>query len=471
MSEPLLKGNTRGMERKASSGGKKANSQLAFGPKSTIAVESDIRKRKSVLNRRDFIKRDSVKQRVQSALLEDEFNVEDLYSNTGLWQALARQDSWFSTASLLIVAANVIWIGIDEDINHADVLCDAPILSQVVNNVFCTWFLFETLVHFLAFKNKKDAFSQGKFVFDFLLTLSMIWETWIEVFLYLVLGLKNNSSAGSVSQLFRLFRLFRLTRIPRIVRLCIYVPEMLIMIKGMATAMRSVMVILVFLLVTIFIFGIVFTELLKETDGFKDSFGSVHGSMYTLLSQVLCGVDSDFLDSLLDASVLSYLIYLAFLFMATFTLMNMLIGVLCDVVSNVREAELDNIHVQHLDHEITKIVEYIDSDHNGFVTKQEWEKVFYNKETLRLLDAIGVDLPSFGGLQEFIFKDTDSLTNTEFCHLIAQFRGCRSVTVKDLLDTQKFICLEVETVIHMVKDMFERKLAAHSALAVSPWHA
>jgi len=198
------------------------------------------------------------------------------------------------------------------------------------------------------------------------------------------------------------------------------------MIKGMATAMRSVMVILVFLLVTIFIFGIVFTELLKETDGFKDSFGSVHGSMYTLLSQVLCGVDSDFLDSLLDASVLSYLIYLAFLFMATFTLMNMLIGVLCDVVSNVREAELDNIHVQHLDHEITKIVEYIDSDHNGFVTKQEWEKVFYNKETLRLLDGIGVDLPSFGGLQEFIFKDTDSLTNTEFCHLIAQFRGCRS---------------------------------------------
>jgi len=451
LSKPLLEGMAQDLHRE--------------GRKLSKEVEADSQEQRkssrgrSLLKVNDCVQQDSVKELLESALVEDQFNVEDLYSETGLWQSLARHDSWFSDVSLVMVAANLIWLGIDEDINHADVLCKAPLLSQVMNNIFCTWFVFEMMVHFLAFDKKINAFHQGRFLFDLILTLFMMWETWIEVFLYLVFGLSDTSNSAFVTQLFRLFRLFRLTQVPRIVRLSLYVPELMFMIKGMATAMRSVIVMMGFLFFTIFVFGIVFAELFEDIDAFKESFGSVSKSMYTLMSQVLCGPDTDFLDSVFAVSVMHYAVYLIFLFIATFTLLNMLIGVLCDVISNVRQAELDNIHVQHLDYEINQLVQSMDMDNDGSISKDEWEKVMHTKEAVIALDAVGVDVASLSGLQEFIFKDTDELSLSEFVQLIAQFRGSRVVTVKDLVDTHKFISMEIDALESVVKDALDRQLA------------
>ena len=47
-------------------------------------------------------------------------------------------------------ALHVFWIAIDTDFNKAAVLCEAPLLFQIVNNMFCLAFTIEIIVRFMA---------------------------------------------------------------------------------------------------------------------------------------------------------------------------------------------------------------------------------------------------------------------------------------------------------------------------------
>merc|ERR1711974_407662 len=100
------------------------------------------------------------------------------------------------------------------------------------------------------------------------------------------------------------------------------------------------------------------TQLLSGTSFEDDVFESVGTSMNFLLVQVLCGFDSDSFAKMMSAGLPYYLLFVLYQIMSSLTLMNMLIGVLCDVVSTVadvekeesftREVELHCRHRQHL---------------------------------------------------------------------------------------------------------------------------
>merc|ERR1712178_260997 len=83
-----------------------------------------------------------------------------------------------------VVVVNTVWIAIETDYNHANVLCQAAPIFQIMDNAFCFIFTFEILVRFLSFSNKKDALQDGWFVFDASLVVLMVWETWVMTVLY-----------------------------------------------------------------------------------------------------------------------------------------------------------------------------------------------------------------------------------------------------------------------------------------------
>ena len=39
-------------------------------------------------------------------------------------------------------------IAVETDHNHADILCNAPMIFQIIDNLFCFWFSFEILGNF-----------------------------------------------------------------------------------------------------------------------------------------------------------------------------------------------------------------------------------------------------------------------------------------------------------------------------------
>ncbi|OLP81335.1 hypothetical protein AK812_SmicGene38140 [Symbiodinium microadriaticum] len=118
---------------------------------------------------------------------------------------------------------------------------NSPKSPNVVENVFCTYFFGEIAIRFFAFERKKHAFRDKWFLFDFLLVLNMVIETWI---LPLVLSLLSGDGAANtidVSML-RMLRLVKLTRLSRMARVLRSVPELAIIVKAIGLSARSVSV-------------------------------------------------------------------------------------------------------------------------------------------------------------------------------------------------------------------------------------
>merc|ERR1711937_105175 len=87
----------------------------------------------------------------------------------------------------------------------------------------------------------------------------------------------GDSPLGNVSML-RLLRLARLTRILKMLR---SMPELLILVKGMLAASRSVMFTVVLLAGLLYVYAIVFTSICGGTE-IEEEFKTVPHSMYTL---------------------------------------------------------------------------------------------------------------------------------------------------------------------------------------------
>ena len=96
------------------------------------------------------------------------------------------------------------------------------------------------------------------------------------------------SSGGGVENVFgdaailRIFRLMRLTRLLRMARLIRMVPELLIMVKAVASAARSVGFTLILLGICLYVYAIVFRLLLEGQASGTDYFENVLVSMHSL---------------------------------------------------------------------------------------------------------------------------------------------------------------------------------------------
>eukprot|EP00928_Gymnodinium_smaydae_P036618 TRINITY_DN25566_c0_g1_i2.p1 TRINITY_DN25566_c0_g1~~TRINITY_DN25566_c0_g1_i2.p1 ORF type:complete len:979 (-),score=229.73 TRINITY_DN25566_c0_g1_i2:156-3092(-) len=256
---------------------------------------------------------------------------ESLYRQGSFWTSLALSHT-FTTTSMVAIILNSVWIAVDTDHNKADVLSDAPLLYQIVDNFFCFFFFGELFVRFMAFDRARNVFKDGWFIFDATIVACMVWETWIQVALFLLIGIKGAGGLMNASVL-RIFRIFRLTRVVRMGRLIHLWPELFILASAVAQAMRSVVATILLLCIVIYIFALVFVVLLSGTPVGRASFPNVPAAAMLLLLNVICGFDKDVITGLQEHGVVCFLLFLLYFMLGQLTMMNMLIGVVCEVVS------------------------------------------------------------------------------------------------------------------------------------------
>merc|ERR1712032_844167 len=151
-------------------------------------------------------------------------------------------------------ASNALWMAIESDTNDIQMLAESPLFFQIVENLFCVFFLMEWLMRCVAFKRKCDGLRDRWFVFDGVLALLGICDTLSSYILFQVAH-GGGDSYGPNSGMLRLLRLLRLTRMCRVVKILRAFPELMILIKGMFVAMRSVLLTLVLLFVIIYMFA------------------------------------------------------------------------------------------------------------------------------------------------------------------------------------------------------------------------
>jgi len=284
----------------------------------------------------------------------------------------------------------------------------------------------------------------------------MIFETWVMTSVVLFAGV-GGKGFGSTSIL-RLARLLRLSRMARMARLLRAMPELMILIKGMVAAMRSVVLTVGFLSVILYVFSIFLVQLCDGSEC-QAIFPTVLETMHSLLLNVVL---MDSLASMIHPlqkqnPALMLLLYI-FILVASLLLMNMLIGVICEVVSAVAAAERAQMDLAFVREKITELMsnygscDDVDKDFDGRISKAEFDDLLRNEKALAILSEVGVDGVSLLDLQDTLFapdscttpdededEDWKKLTFTEFMETILDLRGGNSTTVKDIVQLRKHI--------------------------------
>eukprot|EP00427_Karlodinium_veneficum_P042552 CAMPEP_0169262392 /NCGR_PEP_ID=MMETSP1016-20121227/43683_1 /TAXON_ID=342587 /ORGANISM="Karlodinium micrum, Strain CCMP2283" /LENGTH=480 /DNA_ID=CAMNT_0009344915 /DNA_START=286 /DNA_END=1726 /DNA_ORIENTATION=+ len=305
--------------------------------------------------------------------------------------------------------------------------------------------------------------------------------------LVIALTASGGGGMGNTSVL-RLLRLMRLTRISRLARLLRAMPELLVMIKGMLAATRSVALTILLLVFILYVFGIVERLLSNDTEVGEKYFSSVPTAMGNL---VLHGALLDNVGAVMEdlsSQPLCAIAYVVVIMLAALTMMNMLVGVLCEVVSAVSATEKEEMAVSSVRSKITEILkdrlngkavmdawsakheyptfkklqrcpacsgELLEAasksgkawkEQDLTITKEDFVELVGKTEAVVALKEVGIDAETLIDYAKIIFQSDEKgqafdqqLSLQDFMNWALQLRSTNQATVKDISDLRKFI--------------------------------
>eukprot|EP00747_Dinoflagellata_sp_TGD_P142905 gnl/TRDRNA2_/TRDRNA2_176311_c0_seq13.p1 gnl/TRDRNA2_/TRDRNA2_176311_c0~~gnl/TRDRNA2_/TRDRNA2_176311_c0_seq13.p1 ORF type:complete len:482 (+),score=116.03 gnl/TRDRNA2_/TRDRNA2_176311_c0_seq13:76-1521(+) len=382
----------------------------------------------------DFADSEAMKERVRQTLLKKpQYNVFDFYYEDGVAPRIAKHPV-FENVTLSIIALNAVWIAVDTDYNEADTMLEAEWYFQVMEHFFCTYFTFEWIVRFLSFRRKLDGLKDGWFKFDSLLVLLMVVETWF--FSIVALGGGGANPLGGNTAILRLFRLLRLSRLLRMLK---SLPELMILIKGMVTATKSVSYVISLLFIVTYVFAIAFVQLAPPGGYCQEVFFEhVPLAIYSLFMYgIFLDNLADFFNAIRDESEIGVFLAFCFVFLGCMTVMNMLIGVLCEVISAVAETEREERKTLDVKEKMDGIVRELDSNGNGKISYKEFTSILHIPEALLALQDVGVDPAGLVDFADLFFLEDGEYIELEFgrfMEMVLDLRGSNKSTVKDIMN-------------------------------------
>lgn len=361
--------------------------------------------------------------------------------------------SWFNICSTLLVVSNVMWIGVDAEFNDAETMADADPIYQVAEHLYAFLFLIEVIFRFGAYQSLWVTWRDRWLMFDAFLACLTIVEAWILPLFNFFLGGESEDGGVDGLSLLRVARILRLARLARVARIMQMVPEVMTLLKGMATAMKSVFLALILLLVLLFIFAVLFVSRAADNEVLGGLFPSVPTTMWELLMHgvFLDGIGS-VLNTIADESYATSMMYLFFVGFSSFTALNLLIGILCDVVSQVTAHERGEAEVAALKGSLLELLELHDKDDDRHVRKEEFDLLMKNPEVRVMLTRFGVDVTDLVALKEFLFEhrsvdahghvivnDMEKISFGAFTDIVLRLRGGNTATVKDVVELRDYI--------------------------------
>lgn len=384
------------------------------------------------------------------------YDVSDFYWKTGIAQAVARSE-WFINTTLVVIVVNAVYLGVDADHNQAELLLDADWGFILMEYLFCLFFCTEWAFRFGAFRCKRDCLKDSWFKFDSFLVFLMVMETWV---MPIILPVVSSGSAPPPTGPLRLLRLLRLSRLVRLMR---SLPELVIIVKGMIAAFRAVTSSLFMVLMMIYVFAIVMHMLLKDDEAVTDYFSTLPKCMWTLLMDgtLLCET-SDVLNLLVHRPevhcVIAVAAFLVFILLTALTVLNMLIGVLCEVVSALSTHEKDEAAINALKQTIlVELMKYDDGD--GLIDEDELSELMADPTSVAILMSLGIDVPFLQDLQVMAYQEPGS--SMPMRAIIDQMLTCRSdlvITVKQMVMQHKLTHWTLGNSIMQHEERMDRKI-------------
>jgi len=216
----------------------------------------------------------------------------------------------------------------------------------------------------------------------------------------------------------------------------------MVMIKGMLSASASVGYTLGLLLIITYVFAIALVNLREpDTEIAVLYFSTVPESMHNL---IIFGAFLDALSNFLllvkDESVPCFILTWFYIALASLTVMNMLIGVLCEVVSSVANEEQESMMVEKVYEQFGQIVSRLDTNSDGTLSWAEFEKVLEHPEAVDGLSSLKVDPVGMVEMAEDFFYEDGvevEVSFEDFMELVLDLRGGQPASVKDVMQLGK----------------------------------
>jgi len=314
----------------------------------------------------------------------------------------------------------------------------------VANNVFCVLFTAELVIRFLACEHKCQILVDAWFAFDLVLVVMMVVETWVVPIIMAIVGNMESGALANASVL-RLLRLLRISKMAKAMRA---VPELLVMIKGLAAGLRSVLAATALLCGITYLFAVLFRQLASGTDMGEEFFSSVPLSLYSLLCEAMFPDNAETMTNLGTERWYLGVLFFFFLCMAGLCVLNMLVGVMCDVMTTGASERKEALMVANMAVKLQDILTSMFGTFDGYVSQTQFEALVDDEEVIQLLTRVGVDVHSLIEGAEAIYQQCSEqgLTFSEFVEVVSQRRATTAATNRVVSGLRDFVCTNLPAI-------------------------
>lgn len=349
----------------------------------------------------------------------------------------------FAFVQMSAIILNTICIGLDVDHNGPQATETTQMVFKVVDHVFCAFFTVEIILRFGAMHREQSVRKAARrilnkhrmFIFDSSLVFFMVVETWVlPLWSHLEGKETDEHGLGMVASL-RLLRLLRLSRIGRIARLLNFFPEIFMVAKSIIASTRAVLCTFAVILLILYIFAIVFKAQAEGSEAIEKFYPSVLHAMYTLLIYgAFMDNVGDMCDTLLNEDPGLAVLFFCFLFLSNLTMLNMLIGAICDVANDVSTKERQLAAAANLKEDLMEFFECFDIDVHKGISRRELDLLLGNPDVVQMLERHDVDVTILMSLKDAVFQDSimidaldvqDVSEGEKYCCHTSSINSCR----------------------------------------------
>ncbi|RFB06080.1 ion transporter [Parvularcula marina] len=261
--------------------------------------------------------------------MEQDYKAKDVAQlpQTPLARARARlvelvEAPWFSNAVMALICLNAITLGL-ETFDRFDPW--RPWL-HLFDLLFVTVFVIEMVLRIAAYG--PSFFRSGWNIADFVIVAG---------------------AALAASNLFAALRAFRVLRLLRVVTV---VPRMRTVVRALVDSVPGIISVAIIAVLIVYVFAVIAGSLYGETH--PNYFGNVFTSMYTLFQIITLEGWRDIADDVQADHPMSWIFFLTFVLVGTFTMLNLFIAIVVRVVEEEADETEEFIH-EETDHVLQEL--------------------------------------------------------------------------------------------------------------------
>jgi len=343
-----------------------------------------------------------------------------------------------SSVSMVVVLCWCVWVAIDVQ-RYPDGRSiykkDVPFMAVELG--FSGYFLIELLIRFVARSAVWEFFQNVWNLIDVLCVLGSFVDL---LFLPAASLVIHGSVAENTSTELAVFRTLRLFKLLRVLRLSRSSQEANVFFKGLLSGLKESSMVWAILTGMVVVFSILLTT--YATDEMRENtFSSLGVSMNRLVvSGILLDEIAGVFDDMLKSNdVSSYVMFLAFVIISQYVILNMLIGIISSVAVEVRGEEKAHANAKSLRRNLKSIVDsYLQED--GTIARHEFRLIIKNVDVHATLKQHGAPLEYLASMEEAFYSGEGCRVDFELMYeAIAHSIEGKNATARDVLLTRNVL--------------------------------